>query len=255
MLIDTHCHLNCLDLSVFDGSLDRALDAAKEQGVGRFICIGLNMTDAYQVLDIATKYDTVYGTVGIHPNEDNEPTPTADQLIAMADHPKVVAIGECGLDYFHQTVSPDIQRNRFAMQCDVAKQLDKPLVIHMRETGDEVLDQIEKSGVRQGVLHCFTGTQAQAERAIDLGFKIGISGIITFKNAQSLRDTVSALPLTALLVETDSPYLSPHPFRGKPNHPAMVYWVAEQLASLFHCSIETIAKQTTETAERLFKLA
>ena len=254
MLIDTHCHLNCLELSACGGSLDAALSLAQEADVGRFICIGLNLADASEVLEIAKQYQQVYATVGIHPTEVCQPEPSEEDLYILAQGPKVVAIGECGLDYYRETVAVDVQKARFRMQLSVAKQLDKPVVVHMRDTAEDTLALIKESGLRQGVLHCFTGTYAQAMAAIELGFMISFSGIITFKNAQDLREVAAALPLDKVLVETDSPYLAPHPYRGKPNHPAYVRLVAEQLAQLHDMEWMEIARITTNNAEKLFQL-
>ena len=255
LLVDSHCHLDLLDLSPFDGTLDGALQQARENGVGRMLCVSITLEDFPRVLAVAQTYDHVYASVGVHPNERDGRDPSAAELIRIAtSEKKVIAIGETGLDYFRSNGDMDWQRERFRRHIAAAKATGLPLIIHMRDATRDTLDILREeasAGVR-GVMHCFTGDLPTALAAIELGFYISFSGIVTFNSAADLREVAASIPEDYLLIETDSPYLAPVPHRGKPNHPAYVRHVAECIAGLRETSLERIAGITTANFSRLF---
>jgi len=256
LLTDSHCHLDRLDLSNYDNGLDSVLDSAREAGVGHFLCVSINMENIHTVIDIAHRYPQVYASVGVHPNEHEGREPEPDELLALADDPDVVAIGETGLDYFHGKGDLNWQQVRFRCHIAAAKTCDKPLIIHTRDAAEDTLKIMREEGAVEsgGVMHCFTGDWETATRAMDMGFYISFSGIITFNSATELREIARQVPADRLLVETDSPYLAPVPYRGKPNQPAYVYRVAECLAELRETSVEDIAQITTDNFHTLFQL-
>lgn len=257
MLIDSHCHLDRLDLSAYGGSLDAALDAARARGVGHFLCIGVSAENAAIVKALAERYVDVDCSVGVHPL-DLEPgaEPALDWLLAELAHPKVVAIGETGLDYHYEPESAALQQASFRLHLEAARITGKPVIVHTREARADTLALLREAALPQaGVLHCFTEDWEMARAALDLGFYISLSGIVTFRNAEALRDVARQVPADRLLVETDSPYLAPVPHRGKPNLPEYVRDVAEYLALLRGVSCETLAEQTTANFKRLFPLA
>lgn len=251
MLIDSHCHLDCLE-----GDLDSILKAAHDKGVQRFLCVCIDLVHFPNVIAVAEKYEQVWATLGLHPTEQIEDEPTVEQLIALADHPKVIGIGETGLDYYRCEGDTEWQRERFRNHIRAAKTLKKPLIIHSRMAPEDTIRILkeEQADTIGGVMHCFTENWETAQAAIDLGFYISFSGIITFSNAKALHEVALKVPLESLLIETDSPYLAPVPYRGKPNEPAYVYYVAEGLAALKGVSFETIATHTTENFCRLFRV-
>lgn len=251
-LVDSHCHLDRLELG--DGNLDNALQRAAENGVGRFLCVAINRENQAAVLELAHRYPQVYASVGVHPNETDEEECSVEELVALASDETVVAIGETGLDYFRSEGDLEWQRDRFRRHIAAAKQCGKPLIIHLREAREDTMRILEEEGADQvgGVMHCFVEDQATAERAMALGFYISFSGILTFRNAEDLREVARVLPADRILVETDAPYLAPVPHRGKPNEPAYVRHVAECLAEMRGESLEAIAEQTTANFERLF---
>ncbi|HBO3664051.1 TPA: TatD family hydrolase [Pseudomonas aeruginosa] len=246
MLVDSHCHLDRLDLAAHGGSLDAALDAARARGVGQFLCIGVSADNAQAVKALAERYADVHCSVGVHPL-DLEPgsAPALDWLLGELAHPRVVAIGETGLDYHYEPEAAELQQEAFRLHLEAARITAKPVIVHTREAA---LPQA-------GVLHCFTEDWEMARSALDLGFYISLSGIVTFRNADALREVARQVPADRLLVETDSPYLAPIPHRGKPNLPEYVRDVAEFLATLRGVSLETLAEQTTANFHRLFPLA
>ena len=253
MLVDSHCHLDRLDLSAHDGSLDRALDAARERGVERFLCIGVSSSNADAVKDIAGRYDDVFCSVGIHPLDLDESVFNREWLMDAVSAPSVVAIGETGLDYHYEPESAGRQQDAFRLHLDVAKATGKPVIVHTREARADTLRLLREADLPQaGVLHCFTEDWEMAEAALDIGFYISLSGIVTFRNAESLRDVARRVPADRLLVETDSPYLAPIPYRGKPNLPQYVRDVAEFVAQLRGSDYEAFARQTGENFLRLF---
>ena len=257
MLVDSHCHLDRLDLAEHQGSLDAALEAARARGVGHFLCIGVSADNAAAVKSLAERYNDVDCSVGIHPL-DLSPgeTPAMDWLLRELDHPKVVAIGETGLDYHYEPEAAELQQASFRLHLQAAGETGKPVIVHTRGARADTLALLREANLPQaGVLHCFTEDWDMAKAALDLGFYISLSGIVTFRNADALRDVARQVPADRLLVETDSPYLAPIPHRGKPNLPQYVRDVAEFLAMVRGESFEQLAEQTTANFKRLFPLA
>jgi TatD DNase family protein len=257
MLIDSHCHLDRLDLSAYAGSLDTALDAARARGVGHFLCIGVSADNAGAVKGLAERYADVDCSVGVHPL-DLEPgaAPSLQWLLDELNHPHVVAIGETGLDYHYEPESAALQQASFRLHLQAARITGKPVIVHTREARADTLALLREAALPQaGVLHCFTEDWDMAKAALDLGFYISLSGIVTFRNADALREVARQVPPDRLLVETDAPYLAPVPHRGKPNVPEYVRDVAEYLALLRGVSLEQLAEQTTNNFKRLFPLA
>lgn len=257
MLIDSHCHLDRLDLSAHGGSLDAALAAARGRGVGHFLCIGISADNAAAVKALSERYVDVDCTVGVHPL-DLQPgvAPALDWLLAELNHPHVVAIGETGLDYHYEPQAAELQRQAFRLHLQAAQLTGKPVIVHTREARADTLALLREAALPQaGVLHCFTEDWPMAKAALDLGFYISLSGIVTFRNADALRDVARQVPADRLLIETDAPYLAPIPHRGKPNLPEYVRDVAEFLAPLRGVDVDTLAEQTTQNFQRLFPLA
>ena len=257
MLIDSHCHLDRLDLSAHGGSLDAALAAARGRGVGHFLCIGISADNAAAVKALSERYADVDCTVGVHPL-DLQPgvAPELDWLLAELNHPHVVAIGETGLDYHYEPEAAELQRQAFRLHLQAAQLTGKPVIVHTREARADTLALLREAALPQaGVLHCFTEDWPMAKAALDLGFYISLSGIVTFRNADALRDVARQVPADRLLIETDAPYLAPIPHRGKPNLPEYVRDVAEFLAPLRGVDVDTLAEQTTQNFQRLFPLA
>lgn len=257
MLVDSHCHLDRLDLEPFDNDLANALKSAQENGVERFLCVAIDRGNIPDVIAIAERFDNVYATVGVHPNETDPVEVTAEELQRLAEHPKVIAIGETGLDYFRSEGDLEWQKQRFRNHIAAAKTLGKPLVIHSREAREDTIRLMQEEGAREagGIMHCFVEDWETARQAMEMDFYISFSGIVTFRNAEPLREVAKQVPAERLLVETDSPYLAPVPHRGKSNQPAYVRNVAEMLAQLRGESFETLARQTTENFNRLFNLS
>ena len=257
MLVDSHCHLDRLDLSQVDGKLTGLLTAAAELDVAHFLCVSINLEDYPAMLKIAEQHDRISASVGLHPNEREGHDPGIDELVEYAKHPKVIAIGETGLDYFRSEGDLDWQRDRFRRHIAAAKQTGKPLIIHSRDAKEDTLKILEEESAGEvgGVMHCFTGDWDMAQRGMDLKFYISFSGIVTFKNARELQEIATRMPAERYLVETDSPYLAPVPHRGKPNQPAFVRHVAEFIAELRGESYEQVAAVTTENFRTLFKVS
>ena len=257
MLIDSHCHLDRLDLTAHGDSLDAALDAARAAGVGHFLCIGVSADNAATVKRLAERYVDVDCSVGVHPL-DLEPgaEPALDWLLTELAHPKVVAIGETGLDYHCEPESAALQQASFRLHLEAARITGKPVIVHTRAARTDTLDLLREAALPQaGVLHCFTEDWDMAKAALDLGFYISLSGIVTVRNAEALRDVARRVPADRLLVETDSPYLAPVPYRGKPNLPQYVHEVAVFLAQLRGVDYQVLAEQTTANFKQLFPLA
>ena len=252
MLVDSHCHLDRLDVP-----LDEALATAASLEVQRFLCVSINLTDFPQVLAIAQQYPSVYASVGVHPTEEDEAEATLEQLVELAQSPDVVAIGETGLDYFHVPAQTPWQLERFRSHIRAAKVAGLPLIIHTRDAEADTLKIMQEESAKDvgGVMHCFTGSAEMAQACMEMGFYISFSGIITFKNATALQAVVKTIPLERLLVETDSPYLAPVPYRGKSNQPGYTRYVAEQMAALKDVSYDTIRSQTTNNFYRCFSRA
>jgi TatD DNase family protein len=257
MLVDSHCHLDRLDLAAYDGSLDAALAAARARGVGHFLCIGVSADNAATVKAVAQRYADVDCSVGVHPL-DLQPgaQPALDWLLAELEHPRVVAIGETGLDYHYHPHTAGLQQQAFRLHLEAARITGKPVIVHTREARADTLNLLREAALPQaGVLHCFTEDWEMARAALDMGYYISLSGIVTFRNAAALREVARQVPDDRLLVETDAPYLAPVPHRGKPNLPEYVRDVAQFLAELRGVPYETLAQQTSANFKRLFPLA
>ena len=254
MLVDSHCHLNFPELLA---NLPAIKQSMQDNEVGHALCISVTLPDFPQVLALAENNDNFYASVGVHPDYENIEEPSVEGLLALANHPKVVAIGETGLDYFRLTGDLEWQRTRFRTHIRAAIACGKPLVIHTRSAAEDTLRIMREENAERvgGVMHCFTENLDVAMQAIALGFYISFSGIVTFKNAQSIKDVARQVPLNRMLVETDSPYLAPIPYRGKTNQPSYVKHVAEEIAQLRSISFEEISAATTENFFRLFKHA
>lgn len=254
MLVDSHCHLNFPE---FTENMPAVLQAMQDNGVNHALCIGVTLEKFPQVLAIAEANEHIWATVGIHPDNEDVEEADVERLLALADHAKVIGIGETGLDYFRLTGDLEWQRERFRTHIRAAIACDKPLVIHTRNAAADTLRIMREEGAERcgGVMHCFTESQEVADQAMELGFYISLSGIVTFKNAQALKEVAKNIPLDRMLVETDSPYLAPVPFRGKTNQPAYVRHVAEHIADLRSISFGEVAEATTRNFFRLFKQA
>ena len=258
MLVDSHCHLDRLDLTAYDGELAKAIAEAKQRGVERILCVGIDMGNAEQVVRIAKAYDGVYAAVGIHPMDVKAEVPQPDfaQLKAWASDEVVIAVGETGLDYYYTEESAEVQQQSFIEHLQLSKAVNKPVIVHTRDARQDTLDIIRDHGDANigGVLHCFTESWEMAKQALDHNYFISFSGIVTFKNATELREVVKQVPLERILVETDAPYLAPVPYRGKKNVPAYVVEVAQCVAEIKGVSFEALAEITTANFNRLFKL-
>jgi TatD DNase family protein len=254
MIVDSHCHLDFPDLA---DRLPEVFAAMRENGVGCAVCIGVTLEDFPRVRALAEAHAHILATVGVHPENTEVREATVEEIVRLAAHPKVIAIGETGLDYHWHKDAPEWQRERFRAHIRAARLIGKPLVVHDREAADDTLRLLEEENAPEagGVLHCFTETWDVAQRALDLGFYISLSGIVTFKNAQVVKEVARRAPLDRLLVETDSPYLAPAPFRGKLNQPAYVRRVVEEIARLRGLTADAVADATTANFFRLFPLA
>lgn len=260
MLVDTHLHL---DFGQFDEDRDAVVARAVDAGVTQMITIGIDRETCRNAMALIEAYEPVYAAVGIHPNSAADWGDEAEaELREYARHSKVVAVGEIGLDYYWDRTAPELQHEVFRAQLELAAELELPVIVHNREADDDVLTMLRRwveetqPSYAPGVLHFFGGDLDMAHTAEELGFYFGVDGPLTFENARELQDVAEALPLERLLVETDAPFLTPQPHRGKRNEPAYVRFIAEKLAALHDTSFDTIARRTTENAHRLFpKLA
>jgi TatD DNase family protein len=253
MLVDSHCHL---DFPEFAPELDAVVQRARDAGVKTCVSIGTKLPNFPKVRAVAERFDDVWCSVGIHPHEaEKEPLAAPDVLIEHAGHPKVVGIGESGLDYYYEHSPREAQRSNFRHHIDAARRTGLPLIVHTRDADDDTISILEDEmgrGAFTGLLHCFTGTRRLAEAALRLGLYISVSGIATFKNSGPLRDVIKDVPRDRLLVETDAPYLAPVPHRGKRNEPSYVVHTAAMLADLHGVGSEEIGRDTTENFFRLF---
>ena len=255
MFVDSHCHLTFPELH---GRIDELRHAMQEARVDRALCICTTLEEFAAVHALALRHDNFWASVGVHPDNEGVREPSVEELLRLAALPRVVAIGETGLDYYRlngrSVVQMEWQRERFRVHIRAARASGLPLVVHTRSASQDTLALLrdEGAGVVRGVFHCFTETQQVADAALDLGFHISFSGIISFKNAEALRQVAQSVPLERCLIETDSPYLAPVPFRGKTNQPAYVAHVAKQLAALKGCSVQQVAQATSQNFERLF---
>ena len=255
MYVDSHCHLSFPELRARLPEIRAAMAAAD---VDRALCICTTLEEFDDVHALATSYDNFWCSAGVHPDNEGVREPSVDDLLALAARPRVVAIGETGLDYYRlngrSVEAMEWQRERFRVHIRAARTTVLPLVVHTRSASDDTVAILREEGAQAGVFHCFTETEAVARAALDLGFYISFSGILTFKTAQALRDVAAFVPLDRCLIETDSPYLAPVPHRGKTNSPAFVPFVAQQIAALKGVPVEAVAQATSANFERLFKL-
>jgi TatD DNase family protein len=252
VFIDSHCHLDFPD---FANRIDEVLDRMRENRVDGALCISVTMPEFPGVLALAERYQQLWATVGVHPDYPDSDEPDVASLVELARHPKILAIGETGLDYYRLEGDLEWQRERFRVHIRAARACGKPLVVHTRAASEDTIRIMREEGADAvgGVMHCFTEGWETARAAMDLGFHISFSGIVTFKNAQALRDVAVKVPDERLLIETDSPYLAPVPFRGKTNEPAFVRYVGEKLAEIRGSGVAHIAERTTENFHNLFK--
>jgi len=256
MLVDSHCHLDRLDLSDRDAGLDGILADARARGITQFLSVAVDLATSASLVELTERYDHVYSSVGVHPLQKiDQPVPEVEQLVALARAPKVVAIGETGLDNLYSAESHQWQRDSFIRHLQASQQTGLPIIIHTRDAREETLELLRQYPLQAaGVMHCFTETWKMAEAAIELGFYISFSGIVTFKSADELREVVRRVPLDRILVETDSPWLAPVPHRGKQNEPQYVREVAKTVADLKGVSLEQLAEITTQNFHRLFRI-
>ncbi|PTR16361.1 TatD DNase family protein [Nitrosospira sp. Nsp2] len=254
MFIDSHCHLDFPDLS---SNLDEVLGKMRENQVSHALCISVNLEDFPRVRALAEAHPNLFASVGVHPDYENLTEPQAAHLASLADHPKVIAIGETGLDYFRLKGDLEWQRERFRQHIRAARQCGKPLIVHTRAAAEDTLRIMAEEGADKvgGVMHCFTESWDVAQRAIEMNFYISFSGIVTFKNAVALKDVATRIELGKALIETDSPYLAPVPHRGKTNQPAFVRYVAEEIATLRGIAVHEVAEATSTNFFNLFKAA
>lgn len=252
-IIDSHCHIDRVDVEQFGGSVDSMLAHAKELSVKEFLCVCIDLEHFDEVLSLAQKHPQIYASVGVHPVELEGKDPSVDELLKLANDDNIIAIGETGLDYFHvEKESADWQRDRFRRHIAASNQSGKPMIIHTRDAKVDTIKIMDEEKANAGVMHCFSEDWETAQAALDLGFYISFSGIVTFKSADALREVAKQIPADRILVETDSPYLTPVPNRGKPNSPAYTYYVAEKLAEIRGVSVNEIAQTTTNNFKNLF---
>ncbi|HEV7618581.1 MAG TPA: TatD family hydrolase [Burkholderiaceae bacterium] len=258
MYIDSHCHINFPELS---SRLPEIFGKMADNRVSHALCVSVDLPDFPQVLDLAEKYPHIYASVGVHPDYEETPEPTMEDLVRLSDHPKIVAIGETGLDYYRLQGDLEWQRERFRTHIRASRATGKPLIIHTRSASDDTIRIMREEGAGTdaggagGVMHCFTESLQVAEAAMAMGFYISFSGIVTFKSAKDLQAVALAVPLERMLIETDSPYLAPVPHRGKMNEPGFVRHVAEFLATLKNVPQDQVAQQTTDNFFKLFNIA
>ena len=254
MLVDSHCHINFQPLGE---RLDEVLANATAHGVDYMLCISVNMEEFPEVLELARIHDNVFATVGVHPNDTGGHEPDVDELCRLAEDTDIVGIGETGLDYFRSEGELEWQRDRFRRHIAAAKAVNKPLVVHCRDASVDTMQILRNENATEagGVMHCFAQDWAVARQALDIGFYISFSGIVTFKNAQPIKEVARKAPLDRILVETDCPYLAPVPFRGKTNEPAYVKYTAVHVAELRGMALEELAEATTRNFFTLFDAA
>ncbi len=257
MLVDSHCHLDRVALDHYEDSFERFMQKTLESGVGHMLCVSIDLESWPAMVDLVRPYPEISLSVGVHPNDKERREPTVEELVALAGTHRVVAVGETGLDYYHGEGDLDWQRYRFRRHIRAARAASRPLIIHTRAAKHDTIAIMREEGAEAvgGVMHCFTEDWPMARQALELGFFISFSGIITFKNAAELREVVKQVPMERILIETDTPYLAPVPFRGKPNQPLYVSKVAECVAELMGHTPEEVAALTGENFFRCFPLA
>ncbi|MGR3806223.1 TatD DNase family protein [Pasteurella testudinis DSM 23072] len=255
-IVDSHCHLDSLDYENLHQNMDEVVEKAKQRDVQHLLSISTTLSGFERLQTALSQRQDVSLSCGVHPLNVEDEAFDGEKMRRLAQNPQVIAIGECGLDYYYSADNKAKQQRIFAEQIEIAKQLNKPLIIHTRAAREDTIDLLKQGGAQKcgGVMHCFTENQWTADQALELGFYISVSGIITFRNAQEIRDVIQSVPLDRLLVETDSPYLAPVPYRGKQNQPAYVREVCEYLAVLKGVSAVEMAQITTQNFERLFKV-
>jgi TatD DNase family protein len=251
MFIDSHCHINFPEIA---NNLDEILANMRTNQVTNALCVSVDLDKFPEILALAEQHDNIYASVGVHPDYELEKEPTQEELVRLANHPKVIAIGETGLDYFRLHGDLEWQRNRFRTHIRAAVETNKPLIIHTRSASADTLRLMQEEGADRtgGVMHCFTESMEVALAAIEMNFYISFSGIVTFKKAMELKEVAKHIPLERMLIETDSPYLAPVPFRGKLNQPAYVKHVAEEIAKLRGISVEEVGAATSANFKKLF---
>jgi len=257
MLVDSHCHLDRVDLSTYDNKFSGLIEKTLSSGVSHMLCVSIDLESYPDMLKLVEGYPEIFVSVGVHPCDKDRREPTIDELVELASHPKNVAIGETGLDYFRADGDLDWQRDRFRRHIRAARMAAKPLIIHTREARVDTIDilQQEQAAEVGGVMHCFTETWEMAQAAMEMGFYISFSGIVTFRNAAELRDVAAKVPLERMLIETDSPYLAPVPHRGKSNQPMYVSHVARLIAELRGISEQELIRITHDNFFQLFSAA
>jgi TatD DNase family protein len=257
MYIDSHCHIDFPELSA---RLPEILAKMRDNQVTHALCVSVDLPDFPRVRDLAAQHPHIYASVGVHPDYPDTPEPSVEDLITLSQHPKIVAIGETGLDYYRLEGDLEWQRERFRTHIRASRATGKPLIIHTRSASEDTIRIMREEGAGTdaggagGVMHCFTESLEVAQAAMEMGFYISFSGIVTFKSARDLQAVAKAVPLDRMLIETDSPYLAPVPFRGKMNEPGFVRHVAEFLAPLKEVPLDDIARQTTDNFFKLFKI-
>ncbi len=259
-LMDSHCHIDRVDLAPFDQNIEKMLQASRDLDVKTMLCVCIDLESFPRIHALALTHEDIYCSVGVHPTETGVREPSVEELIRLGSLEKVLAIGESGLDYYRLSEGQAFeekqqQKDRFLTHIRAAKYLNKPLIVHTRLAKEDTIDCLQAEDSHHGVFHCFTEDWAMAKAGLDLGYFISFSGIVTFKNAQALQSVAEKVPLDRILIETDSPYLSPMPYRGKQNYPGNVHYVAQFLAELRGESYEKIAEYSTRNAKELFGLS
>lgn len=258
MFVDSHCHINFPELAA---RLPEILGRMEENRVSHALCVSVNMPEFPGVLALAERHPNIYASVGVHPDYEDTPEVSVEDLVRLADHPRIVAIGETGLDYYRLEGDLEWQRERFRTHIRASRATGKPLIIHTRSASEDTIRIMREEGAGTdaggagGVMHCFTESMQVAEAAMEMGFYISFSGIVTFKSAKDLQAVARAVPMERMLIETDAPYLAPVPHRGKVNEPGLVRHVAEFIATLKGVPLELVAQQTTDNFFKLFKAA
>jgi TatD DNase family protein len=255
--IDSHCHLDRLDLSRYNDSFDTMVQKTMENGIDHMLCVSIDLESYPAMLALVESFPSISISVGVHPNDRDRKEPSVERLVELAAHPKNVAIGETGLDYYYVKEEMEWQQQRFRTHIRAARECCKPLIIHTRDAREDTIRILHEEHADEvgGVMHCFTETWEMAQQALEFGFYISFSGIVTFKNAEELREVASKVPLDRILIETDAPYLAPVPFRGKPNEPGYVSYVAEKIAELRGLSVEEVGAISSQNFYRLFSAA
>lgn len=257
MLVDSHCHLDHLDVSDRDGGLSSVLSDARARDINTILTVAVDLEKSRKLLGLTQQYSGIYSSVGVHPLQKNAiPVPEVAEIVELARSPNVVAIGETGLDYYYSEDTAEWQLQSFENQLQAAKIVDFPVIVHSRSAQEDTLDALRRSAPdRAGVMHCYTESWDMARQALDLGFYISFSGILTFRNADALREVARKVPADRILVETDAPWLAPVPHRGKQNEPGFVREVAQVLAEVRNLNLNQVAEITTQNFYRLFHLA